>query len=257
MVAGRLGKFCRACGGECEPRFEENAAPPAFASLVRGAFLYPLKNDGLFLLATGTLCFALANVATRFSALIGVVVMFFATGYLISYMQRILTASAMGEQRMPDWPDFTDWVELVSPFFQFVCALLVAFAPALAVGMFGGGDPGAMRWGYPIAVALGCVIFPMAFLAVTMFDSLTALNPMLLMPSILKIRFAYLLAVAVMFAAYGVNWLSDRYLETLIPIPILPDVIAEFLSLYLVTVEMRVLGLLYWTKKNDLGWFNH
>jgi hypothetical protein len=27
--------------------------------------------------------------------------------------------------------------------------------------------------------------------------------------------------------------------------------------LYLLTVEMRILGRLYWTKKNELGWFNH
>ena len=92
---------------------------------------------------------------------------------------------------------------------------------------------------------------------ITMFDSLAALNPLLIMPSILKIRLAYGLAVAVLFAAYAVNWLGDRYLGSVIPIPIVPDVIAEFLSLYLVTVEMRVLGLLYWTKKEELGWFNH
>jgi hypothetical protein len=38
-------------------------------------------------------------------------------------------------------------------------------------------------------------------------------------------------------------------------IPILPTVISTFVSLYGITVEMRLLGLLYYTNKAKLAWF--
>jgi len=31
----------------------------------------------------------------------------------------------------------------------------------------------------------------------------------------------------------------------------------SFMSVYLLTVGMRILGLLYLTKKDKLGWFSH
>ena len=30
-----------------------------------------------------------------------------------------------------------------------------------------------------------------------------------------------------------------------------------FVSMYLLTINMRILGLLYLTKKDKLGWFSH
>jgi hypothetical protein len=38
-------------------------------------------------------------------------------------------------------------------------------------------------------------------------------------------------------------------------IPMLPTVISTFISLYGITVEMRLLGLLYFTHKSKLAWF--
>lgn len=258
MVAGRPKRFCRACGGECAALFDESApAAPAFARLIGGAFLYPFKNDGLILLGAGTVFFLLVNFAARSLPLLGLVMTIFGTGYLISYMQRILSSSAMGEDRMPDWPDFSSWADLVAPFFQFLCTLVACFAPAILIGIFGSKDEMIMKWGHPAAIVFGCVIFPMAFTAVTMFDSLAALNPILIIPSILKIPFAYLLAVTILLVAYATGWVGDRYLGMLLPIPIVPGVVSEFLGLYLMTVEMRILGLLYWTKKDELGWFSH
>ena len=258
MSAGRPKKFCRTCNRECASLFEEiRPEPPGFAQLIGGAFLYPFKNDGLILLGAGTIFFVLVNFAANSLPLLGLVMTIFGTGYLVSYMQRILSASAMGEDRMPDWPDFSSWADLVAPFFQFLCTLVACFAPAILIGIFGGKDEVMMRWGLPVAIVFGCVIFPMAFTAVTLFDSLAALNPILIIPSILKIPFSYLLAVTILLAAYATNWLGDRYLESLLPVPIVPAVVSEFFGLYLMTIEMRILGLLYWTKKDELGWFNH
>ena len=45
-----------------------------------------------------------------------------------------------------------------------------------------------------------------------------------------------------------------RLLEKLLPIPLLPTVITSLIGLYLLVVEMRILGLLYRSNKDSLGW---
>jgi hypothetical protein len=48
---------------------------------------------------------------------------------------------------------------------------------------------------------------------------------------------------------------GSRMLLELTGIPMLPTVISAFISLYGITVEMRLLGLLYFTNKSKLAWF--
>jgi hypothetical protein len=47
----------------------------------------------------------------------------------------------------------------------------------------------------------------------------------------------------------------ENEINTPIPIPLLPTVIASFLSLYGLAVEMRLLGLLYYTNRERFAWF--
>jgi hypothetical protein len=42
-----------------------------------------------------------------------------------------------------------------------------------------------------------------------------------------------------------------------LPIPFLPGLVAWSLFLYCMVAEMRLLGLLYHTHKDRLGWFAH
>jgi hypothetical protein len=95
----------------------------------------------------------------------------------------------------------------------------------------------------------------MAFLGVAMFDSLAALNPLLILPSIFRIAGAYLVTVFLFACAVATSWLGDEVLALALPIPILPSIISNFLGLYLAVLEMRFLGLLYLTHKGRLRWF--
>jgi len=101
----------------------------------------------------------------------------------------------------------------------------------------------------------GCVYFPMAFTAVAMADSVVAVNPLVVIPSIMKVLGQYLLTVVVLGLILLIRWLLFRLLETILPIPLLPTVITSLLGLYLLVVEMRILGLLYRTNKDRLGWY--
>ncbi len=80
------------------------------------------------------------------------------------------------------------------------------------------------------------------------------MNPLLVIPSILKIFPAYLVACLFLGLIVGVKVLG-QFLLGLIPVPFVPNLIVGFLSLYFLTVQMRVLGLMYHANREHLGWF--
>ena len=86
-----------------------------------------------------------------------------------------------------------------------------------------------------------------------MDDSLLGLNPMLVVPSMLRVPFEYL--VTCMMTVLLLVLLGMRSLLTgVLDQPIIGEVLGMFLVLYFAVVEMRLLGLLYYTKKDRLGW---
>ena len=100
----------------------------------------------------------------------------------------------------------------------------------------------------------GCFYFPMALLAVGMTDNIFSLNPFVVMPSILKIFPSYLVACLVLGFLAGVSFVTQLVMS-LIPVPFLPSMITGFLAIYFFIVEMRILGVMYYTNRSRLGWF--
>jgi FHA domain/B-box zinc finger len=264
---GGAARFCRTCGIACAPvraHVSKDTQPKDFYSQLPGAFAYPFKGDGVFLLIAGTIFYVVVSYAQRLAGYAGLfglggllLLTLFATGYMVAYMESMLKTSAMGEEKMPDWPDFTDFgTDIVAPFLQFFGTVLTCFAPAIAVGFFVPWDE-PLKWLYSLAaLVLGVASFPMAFLAVTMFDSIGALNPLLLVPSMLRVPLQYLVTIAIFEAMFLANRHALTPLSMVLPIPVVPEIIRIFASLYLTAVLMRILGLLYLTNKESLGWFN-
>lgn len=257
-VRGRIERFCRTCGVECDnirTIATDAELPPPFARQIKSAFGYPLRGDGLILLGAGAVFFFVLHIVASFAALVGLILSVAAAGYVICYYQQILATSAAGRDTMPDWPDFSGWADLIPPILQFIGTLLFSFGPAIALNLFVSAELPWKSWAIMVALGAGCVYFPMGFMAVALADSLTALNPLVIIPSILKIPGAYLLAVIILAAVVAVNWIGNTFLPQVLPVPILPGVLGEFIGLYLATVEMRTLGLLYRSKQEELGWF--
>jgi hypothetical protein len=257
-VRGRIGRFCRVCGCECDSTSApaQTATPTVpFGRQIGGAFGYPLQGDGLILLGAGAVFFFVVSFVAGYAFILGLLISLFAAGYLISYYQQILATSATGRDTMPDWPDFTNLGDLLSPIIQFLGVFAVSFGPAIFLNIFVATETSWRPWAIGAALGFGCVYFPMGFMAVALADSLAALNPLVIIPSILKIPGAYLLAILVLVAVLGASWVGNAILPRLLPIPIVPGVLGEFVGLYLMTVEMRLLGLLYRTKQNQLAWF--
>ena len=94
----------------------------------------------------------------------------------------------------------------------------------------------------------------MSFLTVSLADGIAGLNPLLIFSSIIKVPGPYLIARVFFLVIIGLETFCAS-LISLAPIAILPSVVGNFISLYGLTVEMRILGLLYQTNKEKLSWF--
>ena len=270
----RTGKFCRKCSTECVARHvqlvPESAVEGNFFSHAPGAFTFPFKGNGLYILVIG----AVAMAALEFLesvALFGRLVLFFIskvllTGYLYAFMQKIIQCTARGEEKPPSWPDFSGfWEDMLQPYLQLLGCVVFCFGPALGMvawlgwdefsGVAAGAGPDPIKALLLLPLLLGgALYFPMALLAMSMFDSLSALNPRLVIPSMFKAKMEYLVVLLVsagVFVMIVVKAVAVIY----IPIPILPALVSAGVSLYLFMVEMRLLGLLYRARRHELGWF--
>ena len=216
------------------------------------------------MLVAGTVLFWLLGAAQQvvgFARIFGLraalVLGVFSCGYLFAYMQRIMMASAHDEPRLPGWPDFTDWSsDIIRPCCLLLFTALVCLAPGLTylIGSKVNGAATDSNLLYLLA-GLGLLYFPMALLAVSLSDSFSALSPWVVVPSIGRVPGQYLVCTLVVFGLVAIGQVSQQFLPELIPIPLVPSLVGSFIAFYALAVEMRILGLLYYTNRERFGWF--
>ncbi len=232
--------------------------PRSFYKSIPGAFAYPFKRNGLVLLITGSLIFGIISFFASFqfngklmAGLVGLVVGAYMTGYIFLYMQTIITSSAIGEEEMPDWPEYESWWDTAAlPYFRLVAICAACIAPAVLFAAYAGHVGRLLLVPWLIA---GCCYAPMAMLAVAMDDSLAGLNPLLVVPSIMRVPLEYL--VSCLLVGLLVFMLSAlKFLTDFLHQPFVGQILGMFCTLYIMVVEMRLLGLLYYTRKDRLGW---
>jgi len=256
---GGTGYFCRPCGAQCSPATPRADVNPlselSFYALLPGAFAYPFQRGGGFLLFCGTVFFVIVGFLSSYSLFFELIFL----GYLFAYMQNVVNTTAMGDESEASLPDFSNFQEdILQPCFQLLGAVVICFGPAigLAIWSYMSNDRIIGLCALP-ALALGCVYFPMGFLAVSMLDTVSALSPILIFPAIIKAPLEYIVACVMLAAVFAARWLGHEVLPWLIPVPILPSVLSSFVGLYFLTVECRILGLFYYANKYKLGWFRH
>jgi hypothetical protein len=265
-VGGAPHKFCRHCGAEVTPVQVQIARPvtKGFFARLPGVFIYPFQGSGLLVLIISTLVFAgLEFVGSGFSILAKIV----ALGYLFAYMQNIIHATANQEEQMPDLPGMDD---LFGCCFRLLGAVFISFGIAIGLALYAffQEEPAAGIALIP-AIIFGCFYFPMALLAVAMKDSVAAANPLVVIPAIFKVPIEYFVTVILMAGVFGVRMLGGTVVAILAgntyttkDMNVLLTTLGvravwSFVIVYLLTINMRLLGILYLTKKDKLGWFSH
>jgi hypothetical protein len=200
---------------------------------------------------------------------LGVGMGFFASmlfyGYLFAFMQNIIHSTASEDEELPGWPA---WDDIGGCATRLAGAMLFSFGPAIGLFWYAifQEEPTAGVAMIP-AMIFGCFYFPMALLAVAMKDSALAGNPLVVLPAIVKVPLEYILAVILMAAVIAVRQAGETALLVMFPkgmlthsIPTLFEMFGarlawNFVALYLLAVNMRILGLLYVSRKRRFGWF--
>ncbi len=263
-----LGKYCRTCGQACTPLRVQAARPMAvksFYARLPGAFVYPFRGIGLLILVCATIAFLALDFVS------GGIFTIFATmavyGFVFLFMQNIIHTTTSDENEPLSFPEASG---LFGAFFELAGTIVASYG--LAIGLlvakiFFQVDISGMV--ISIAAVLGCLYFPMAFLAVAMNDSVMAANPMVVVPTILRMPLEYLVTSILLMCVFGVRFagnvlsgvagsvsLSTRDMSVLF-MALGGQAVWAFVSVYLLTVSMRILGLLYLAKKDRFGWFSH
>lgn len=278
-VALRHGgaRFCRSCGSECSPvqaQFQQ-AVDKGYFERIPGAFGYPFRGVGVLVVIVGIVLFALlkwGQACLMYRNLrifiFGIILEMFAGGYLFTYLQSIIHATAAEERELPDLPGISNVAEdVLVPFFRLFGLVLFCFGPALGLGIWYvlAHDPMVLMV-FLAALGLGAIYFPMAFLSVAIHDSIAAGNPLVVIPSIMKVVVPYLVPFFMLACLLGLQYRSGLLLQKLFPngattqsVPELAGWAASvaflsFLSLYLLIVAIHLLAMIYVTRKDKLGW---
>ena len=260
-------KFCRHCGTECVPvqvKLQRAAGPKGFFARFPTAFIYPFRGSGLLVLLASTFVLALMEF-------LGSIWWFFplkiiAYGYLFAFMQNIIHSTANEEEQMPDLPGFDD---VLGGAFRLAVTVLICFTLPIAFIVLRFFEVIEVPASALIAtMLLGCFYFPMAFLAVAMKDTVLAANPLVVVPAMFKVPLGYLVTTVVVIGLFvlrqfggvaavvaGSAGHATRDMSVLF-LTFGLQAVWCLVSVYLLTVSMRILGLLYVTNKQKFGWFD-
>jgi len=256
-------KTCRTCAVECAPLEVEITAPveKGFITSLPGAFIYPFRGTGVLVLIVASLVFAGMGLVPWY---LNIPMRIVFLGYLFSYMQNIIHATAAEESQMPELPGMDD---VFGGFLRFAGTVVMSFGLTLGllIARLSGVDLPVSA--ILISMLLGCLYFPMAFLVVAMKDNVLACNPLVVVPSILRVPLQYIVTVVLFATIFGVqqigNMIASAAGASALTTTSMSTMFAGFgfkliwslLSVYLLTVNMRIMGLLYLTQKEKLGWY--
>ena len=259
-------RTCRGCGAECTSVQVKLARPvqKKFFTLLPGAIIYPFKGSGLIVLISGTVVFAILELISM--GWMSILAKAAALGYLFSYMQNIIHATAAEEVEMPGLPGLDD---VFGGFFRLAVTVCICFGlPIIFAILRVFFEQEALGPLILPTLIVGTLYFPMAFLAVAMKDSAMAANPMVVFPAIFKAPVGYfvtaILVTAVLVLRQVGNMItsgaaatsySTREMSTLF-MAFGIRAFFSFANVYLLTVSMRILGLLYVVNKHKFGWFS-
>lgn len=222
------------------------ANDPSFFAQLPGAFFYPFAGDGWILLLLATL-FTVGISCGFFIPFLGLFVALILLGYLWHYFFDIITASANGRDELPDLPEWTDFFSsCLVPLFRFLAVAVLAFGPAVAALVM---EQESMA---VLLGAVGVLYFPMGLLGVALDESVLGLNPIRAVTSMVKIPGQYLVATLLLGVVVTIsNLLTGALGES----GLVGALVATPISLYFLTVEARILGLLYHANQRRLSWY--
>jgi hypothetical protein len=255
---------CRGCGLEVIPYQFYVAPPKSFYAKLPGAFAYPFKGAGLLILLCATIAVAALNFVSR--GMFGLFMTIALYGSVFLFMQNIILTTTSAEKEELCFPEFSG---LFGAAAQLAGTVLASFWLAIGLTIANFYDMGIPSEAILASVILGGIYFPMALLVVAMKDTVLAANPLVVIPAMLKYPLRYSITVVLLLGVFGIRQLGSvisSHAGTVVMhthdsntlfAAMAYKAVWALLSVYLLTVTMRILGIFYNASKQKLGWFSY
>lgn len=216
-----------------------------FADVV-SAFRYPLLGAGAIMIVAGSVVFALLDLLSVVP-FVGWIAALAGSGYLVAYYSRVISSSADGDDELPDWPDFVGWFEdIINPFFRAVAVVVAGLLPAVLAWSLG------LESLVPLLAGAGALLYmPVAWMSVSIHESVLAANPLVVLGVAARAPSHYLIA-SILFVATAAGTFA---LQAALSASLIGIAVSYLVGLYGMFVAMRVLGLLYFHNSEELNWF--
>lgn len=240
---------CSRCGGAADVLTVHRRDRGSLAARLPEAFLWPVRRDGLLLLAGVALLWTLTS-------LVGIAQLTFGVPGIILSLFSVVRSTAHGREH-PEAAEFLDLFQgILGPLLRLFLVFVPLWVPA-ALYLWTVGWVNASAGVLWLLTALGAAWMPAAFLvAATDCGLTTLLNPFAIVGISLKLgrswavyagTWAVLLVVWAVLAVAGVLLLK-------VPIPFFVPLLANMALFYAPFVGARVAGLALFLHGDDLGW---
>jgi hypothetical protein len=238
--------------GAADAKATAGPGHPSFWRLLPQAFVYPVRGDGKWVILGGAGGLLLLQLIARVVPLAGLLLGALLIGYLAMYALRNVAAAANGDREPPGWPDIRGPDDVIGPLLQVLGSFALCLGPLAGyhVYLWIANVPGLPAVTYVLLIA-GVLYLPMGLLGVALHDSLRGLSPLLVLPAILRVLPAYLVALAAIAAACGLVY----PLWYLFQIPLAGAVLDAAFCVYWLTVVTYVIGCIYHGYRERLNWF--
>jgi len=219
-------------------------------------FLYPMNTSGIIHLCIFLFVPLLIGLIGRLISVIlgpyiGIIIALlhtFVIGYMLYYLAECIRDSAKGNWRAPDITiqDMPAMGELLSQILYLLGGAAICFWPAAVYYVFTG-QADLIFW---ILLMCGGFFFPMGVLVVFMFGSISALNPLLILGSIVDTFLPYCGLVLFLYVTGGLI----RMITSVLPAGQVLALFSRGLYIYTAMVSAHLLGWFYWWYKDRLDW---
>ena len=248
---------------------EVEPAPPPKHQLpwLIDIFLYPVSKPGLTILGIvvgipllfNIIVKVLGKAAMVFPPMLILLTLFASISFIVDavlavymywYFCECIRDSAAGWLRAPETMSITPSLgEMLWQMIRMLVCFIIFVGPSL-VYLLNTRNPDALFW---VLLAYGVFFFPMGLLAVVMFDSFSALNPLLLIGSIFSTFFQYC-GLLLLFCGLGVLSVIIMLILRQSRISSLLFYVLHIFFIYLLMVASHLLGRFYWKYLEKLNW---
>jgi hypothetical protein len=220
------------------------------------ALLYPTSADGLVHMGSLALALWLADLSRiltapflqLYSGIVVLILKIFIVGYILFYLSYCVFDSSRGGKRAPNMAlaPMPDRRELLSQVLLLLAGTAISLWPA---AVYYGVTLRVDAWSVLLAVSCG-FFWPMALLTAVLFDGIDALNPLLIVRSVVVTLPAYLLLTVELGVLAALIVVVHR-ISAQLPVP---RVFRDVAYLYLLLVGTHLLGRHYRRHRDRLDW---